>query len=352
MESYKNYGFMDRMVHKIAFGTQHAQNTLCDMESRLYDRNIAQQQVERPIFVTALPRAGTTLLLEILSRHPDVVTHTYRDMPFVLSPVIWRQLMGRFQIRLSKRERAHSDGIMVDTDSPEAFEEVLWLRSFPGDFRGDGIALRQGQTPDIRKQMTDLIIRLIASRSPNGPGALRYVSKNNANIARLASLKEAFPDAHFLVPLRHPIDHAISMHKQHIRFLEIHHNDKFAKSYMRDIGHFEFGALHKPILFDGMQDVIAQYDPKSLDYWIAYWIKTYVHLAGVKGALFLDMEDFTAKASVEPLLAALGLGEDRGTIDFARTFIKPIKRYSDVCAKSENLSREAVGLYEEIRRKH
>ncbi|MBV7378097.1 sulfotransferase [Maritimibacter dapengensis] len=342
-----NYGFLDRAVHRLAFKVDFGQEMLRDMEERLYGAEIAKQPVDSPIFVTSLARAGTTLLLEILAKHPDVVTHTYRDMPFVLSPLMWRKLSGRFRVDLARRERSHSDGMLVDADSPEAFEEVMWLRECPELFGEDGIALGPETGDRIAEPKSDLIRRLIASRGP--ADAPRYVSKNNANIARLSAIRDAFPDARFVVPLRAPLDHAMSLHRQHMRYLDIHAESGFASDYMRDIGHFEFGDLHRPILFPGMDAVIEAHDPKSLDYWLAYWICAYRHIAERDDVCFVDMERFTRAPDVAELLKRLGLRADEATEQAGTALVLPIKRYDRPDGVSDALFESADALFQSLR---
>lgn len=38
------------------------------------------------MYIAGLARSGTTILLEKLATHPDVVTHRYRDDPPIFSP--------------------------------------------------------------------------------------------------------------------------------------------------------------------------------------------------------------------------------------------------------------------------
>ena len=344
-----NYSFLDRAVHRLAFNTSFGQQILCDLEMRLYGEEIMRQPVDNPIFVTALPRAGTTLLLELLSKHPDTVTHNYRDMPFVLSPIVWRRLSGRFQVDLARSERSHGDGMMVDVDSPEAFEEVFWLKTFPEMFGNSGIEPFHEDGREIRAPLMSLIRRLVASRADPAVRAPRYLSKNNANIARVSALKSAFPDARFLVPLRAPLDHAMSLHRQHLRYVKIHAESGFTQSYMRDIGHFEFGALHRPVLFDGMQAVQDRYDPLNLEYWVGYWTCAHRHLATLSSILFLDMKRFTSEPNVQFLLAELDLREDSATIDAAKQLIRPIRQYERRGGVPDTLLDTAESLFEEIR---
>lgn len=344
-----DYGFVDRMVHRLAFRSSAVQPMLCDLELRLYGDRIRQQVIEKPIFVTSLPRAGTTLLLEILSRHPSVVAHSYRDMPFVLSPMIWRKLSGRFRVTAEKQERAHSDGMLISADSAEAFEEVLWLNECPKHYATGGIRLWDETATTFQKPLSEHIRRLMASRDRPAGTTPRYLSKNNANIARLPALRQVFQDAHFVIPLRDPVDHAMSLHRQHMRFVDIHAESDFSRDYMGDIGHFEFGALHRPILFDGMTEAAGSYAPETLDYWLAYWICAHRHMAGLNGLLFVDMEGFTRDKPVLALLDALDLGADAETLAQAAAQIRPIKRYAPTDAGDAGLIQEARELHQDLR---
>ena len=73
------------------FGTT-AQIGIADLETRLFDTELAAFEPGDPVFVTSLPRAGTTILLEILAALPEFATHTYRDMPMVLCPMLWSRI--------------------------------------------------------------------------------------------------------------------------------------------------------------------------------------------------------------------------------------------------------------------
>lgn len=54
-----------------------------------------------------------------------------------------------------------------------------------------------------------------------------------------------------------------------------HASDPFTLRYMRDIGHYEFGHLHKPIAFAGFDELSAGLTRSDLDYWLAYWIAAF-----------------------------------------------------------------------------
>lgn len=291
------YSTVERMLHRVAFSALSVQLSAADAERAMYGAQFASIPIERPIFVTSLPRAGTTLLLERLAALAPVASHTYRDMPFVLAPVLWQRLSGSFRVGHAKAERAHGDGMQVDVDSPEAFEEVAWRAFFPEKYSPTRIALwsRDDLGDGFPEFFRSLMQRVIAVRStPTAPKS-RYVAKNNANVARLSLLARLHPDGHIVVPFRDPIAQAASLLTQHTRFLAMHREHDFTRRYMGDIGHFEFGSLHRPIAFPGVDAMCASYEPSSLDYWLAYWVHGFRHvLAQGEGLRFVSYERLCA----------------------------------------------------------
>ena len=176
------YSALDRTLHRIAFAAPLVQMTAADVENSIFARQIAEIEDRPPIFITSLPRAGTTVVLNALHDVPGVATHLYRDMPFVMAPMLWSKVSGGFARTATLAERAHGDGIMVGYDSPEAFEEVLWRQFWPKRFEQDQIPLwsKSDTNPEAVDFFRAHFRKIIALRT--GPGG-RYVSKNNGNIA-------------------------------------------------------------------------------------------------------------------------------------------------------------------------
>ncbi len=48
---------------------------LGNLESKLLAGKLRGASVDRPVYICGLPRAGTTISLQMLSEHPDVGTH-------------------------------------------------------------------------------------------------------------------------------------------------------------------------------------------------------------------------------------------------------------------------------------
>jgi len=345
-----NYSRLDRLLHRWAFSGIEIQKSLADMEDRMHAKRMESIAIEKPVFITALPRAGTTLLLDFVARQPGFVTHTYRCMPFVLCPILWDSVSRGFRRPAAGKERAHGDGMIVSYDSPEAFEEILWKAFWPKKFTPDRIALwtQADRNPEFEQFFRNHIRKLIAlgqspNRAPNRAGG-RYVSKNNANIARIRLLRRIFPDCVFVVPFRDPVDQAASLMRQHRHFTTIHASDAFARYYMETIGHFEFGAGLRRIDFPGAPEGGRAADPMHGDFWLSYWIRAYSHLLGMEdaGLRFMDFDRMCAEPlpALEALCRELGAVEAFGHIAEEAANFHPAMRYD---AQELGLDPEILG---------
>ena len=352
-KSLSDYSFLDRLLHRLAFSHAAIQFAAADVEATVMGAAYRGVAAHRPIFVTSLPRAGTTIVLAALNRLPQLGTHLYRDMPFVMAPLLWSRLSRRMQKDSELRERAHGDGIRISADSPEAFEEVIWHAFWPGKYRPDGIEL---WTEADAKPQADAFLRehfrkIVALRCADRAAGGRYLSKNNANIARIDYLAAAMPDASILVPFRRPLDHAASLLRQHRNFQARHQRDRFAARYMADIGHFEFGELHRPILFPGFADARRGLSPDGIDYWLAYWIAAFRHLHSKRDCLTLVSYDglcVGGEAGILDLCHRLGVDPEGQQEALAQEFREPTTHAELVANASPGLVAEATSLHAEL----
>ncbi|HEX2100761.1 MAG TPA: sulfotransferase, partial [Candidatus Synoicihabitans sp.] len=196
------YGALDRWLHHAAFASRPVQVALANLEDRAFRRRLPRAADLRPVFIAALPRAGTTMLLNVLAATGEFVTHTYRQMPFVLMPVWWDRFSRPFRASDRPRERAHGDGIAVSVDSPEAFEEVLWLTFWPEHYEPGRIRpwMAEENGGGFERFFREHLHKLpLVGRADATTDRRRYLSKNNANIARIAWLARRFPGARFVV---------------------------------------------------------------------------------------------------------------------------------------------------------
>ena len=67
----------------LAFSSPKFLKGASKFEDRLYRKKIATQSIESPVFITSLARGGTTAVLNAIHDIRGVVTHEYKDMPFI-----------------------------------------------------------------------------------------------------------------------------------------------------------------------------------------------------------------------------------------------------------------------------
>jgi len=290
-----SYSFMDRLLHRVAFNTYVAQIAVADIEDSVFAKRLSRCKIDRPVFITSLPRAGTTLLLECCAHLRELASHCYRDMPFVLTPLLWSSFSAAFRQASDSRERAHGDGMLINVHSPEALEEVMWKTFWRQHYRRDRIIPWQNEEHDefdefLRNHMRKIILLRCGKDAP----VARYVSKNNLNIARIRMLTHQYPDAVIIIPFREPLQHTASLLEQHRNFLRIHAQDPFASEYMRAIGHFDFGQNLCPIDFDGWFKKRDSKDAEDLAFWLEYWVASYRHLLREKvdSVHFINYQEF------------------------------------------------------------
>ncbi len=344
------YSALDRGLHRVAFRTYRAQAALADFEDRLFAGKLSACQSDRPVFITALPRAGTTLLLEACAKLPDFASHCYRDMPFILIPCLWNRFSKKFQLAGDKRERAHGDDMLIDFDSPEALEEVLWKTSWPQQYGSDRIIPWQIQEhPEFYQFFRTHMRKIILLRRGNLAPTARYLSKNNLNIARAGLLHRLFPDSTIVVPFREPMQQAASLLAQHRNFLSIHREDPFASEYMRSIGHFDFGQNLRPIDFDRWLDKRSGQDPEHLAFWLEYWVAAYRHLFKESADIlhFIDYQELCRepKLGLQVLADAIGTRHPEELLSAAASIRRLRHRQVDAGAVPLSILQQANELY-------
>jgi hypothetical protein len=305
------YGLLDRIIHRIAF-LPAVQRMGEQAQERAHGALISRQQIKAPIIISGLPRAGSTILLQRLHATEGVVSPLYRDMPFVTAPLWWDGLTGRNRQAAPRQERAHGDGVLTGADSPEAFDEVLWLRHWPEHYSAGRIT-PWGEGEDKSAFAADWLHWMKAVLALHGgDGPARLVLKNNAHIARLRLVARLLPDAVILVPYREPGQQAASLLNQHRKATEHQQQVPFARRYMDDLGHFEFGTGHRPIAFPGFAPEV---DAASVGYWLDCWRASYDHVLGTmpENAWLLDYDKAcTDEAAMDAALARIaGLAGER-----------------------------------------
>ncbi len=115
---------------------------------------------------------------------------------------------------------------------------------------------------------------------------------------------------------------------------------------MRDIGHFEFGLIHKPIRFPGFDS--EAFDSNSGDYWLNYWIHAFREIIRHGDRCVFVLQDdlrSSPQATMDALCAALELTP--GQMRFSDYFHSAPDR-SEVDSYDPQLFEEASELYRAI----
>lgn len=300
---------------------------LGNFETKMAADAIADIQIEKPIFVAGLARSGSTILLETLAQHPDAATHQYRDYPPVFTPWFWNRFVdlapGKKNVAV---ERTHADGINITPESPEAFEEMIWMAFFRHLHDvGDNNTLDEHiSNPAFEAFYRDHIRKLIHVR-----GGTRYVSKANYLVTRMEYLLSLFPDARFVLPVRDPVWHIASLIKQHTLFCAGEQNNPRAVAHMQRVGHFEFGLDRRPINTGDLHatlDIMNLWkNGKEIEGWAHYWSNLHHYLADrltvnkalEKATLVMRYEDLVADPAgkLRALFDHTGLADAQPIID-------------------------------------
>ncbi|NVM29629.1 MAG: sulfotransferase [Candidatus Helarchaeota archaeon] len=253
------------------------------LETRSLSDEIDKLSIDRPIYITGLARAGTTIILEMLSKHPDVATHRYKHLLMPYIPHWLSQIVKKTNYYTKPTERVHKDGILVTRDSPEAVEEILWLNFFDNlyDENSSHVLGMNVSHPKFEKFYRNNILKLMFNERSN-----RYIAKNNYNVTRMEYLLQLFPSSKFLLIIRNPVNHIASLIKQTRLFLEMERVKPLLYKWSRVIGHREFG--HRRVCVNvGNTDTIHKIrqlwriKETYVKGWAYYWSSVYDFVANL-----------------------------------------------------------------------
>jgi len=275
----ESYNLLDKMLHHSAFKMVKLQLEIAKYETQKHHVQQHSIAIEHPVFITSLPRAGTSVLLNLLADTDQFSYQTYQDMPFLFLPLICGGFSQKFEKKMAKAERAHQDGLQINLHSPEAFEETFFKTFWPQNYQTSTIPIWNTEhNVAFNDFFCEHIQKLLLRDKQRGNlNRTRYISKNNLNINRIHYLSQLFPSATVLIPFRQPLQQAISLLKQHQNFTQQHNKDHFSQSYMAHLGHFDFGENLKPVNFNHWYDQ-CKYKPDTLNFWLEYWVNAYGYL--------------------------------------------------------------------------
>ena len=275
------------LLHRIAF--EHP-----ELAWRLFKRDLKSRSHVPArsdyLLVTGLARSGTTSLLNHLSRVERFDSLSYAQLPFLLSPNLWRRIYNPAQGEAV--ERSHKDGLLIHHRSVEALEEYFFKVLTRDAFIASDRLLPHEISPDQHSDYLDY--QRLTRSSPDQI----YLAKNNNALLRYPALRRHNPHFRAVILFRHPLHHAASLLDKHLQYSALQTKDPFILDMMDWLGHHEFGCGHKPMLWDTSDGLRAEPDlwgdPGALDYWLKVWTAYYTEALTVddQGCTWVCYESF------------------------------------------------------------
>ncbi len=238
------YNFFEKILHDLILSNKFINKSLYEIEKIFF---LEKKKINtNHIFISGLPRSGTTALLNFIYSSDEFASLKYSNMPFLLAPNL-SSLINKKKIK--KIERPHQDGIKYDINSPGSFDEIFFSED----------------KKYVKSEIKNYFSLILKSQNKR-----RYLSKNNSNYRNINLIKSIFPKSKILITIRHPFYQAFSLFNQHINFSKLQSKDSFILRYMNYLNHNEFGLNHipwnKPILYNDLNDV---------NYWLEQWCLFY-----------------------------------------------------------------------------
>jgi len=279
----QNYSSIQKFLHDFVFSKKFINKSLFELEKIIYLKN-KNTKNQSHVFVTSLPRSGTTSILNFVYSSDHYASLTYKNMPFILSPNFSKLF---YKKNIPTKERLHADGITFDMNSPEALDEIF--------FNND--------EEFIKNELINYIKLILLSDNKD-----KYLSKNNLNFKRIDLIHSILPNSIFLIPIRQPLQHAYSLLNQHLHFSQLQQENDFIRRYMNYLGHNEFGLNHKswnnPINFKDLNDI---------NYWLEQWCLFYQNILknyqSYDNCFFIIYEELTNPNYVKMLLEKINLNQ-------------------------------------------
>lgn len=262
-----SYSKAEKNLHKLYLSNYFLSKSSLELEEIMHGKKAGQLPIKEYVFISGLARSGTTALMNKIFATKEYASLQYSNMPILLSPNLWNK-----KLKIAKHERAHKDGIIIDGNSPEEFDEYFWKVFLNDSYIKEGLLPHKVDEKVLNKYLT--YVSLICYSK----GKEKYISKNNNNILRLPALQKIEGNK-IIILFREPMSHASSLMKLHKTFSENQKDDPFVLDYFNYLGHHEFGLNHKPFLLT--EDFISNkdfYSPDDLNYWVQVWINYYEYL--------------------------------------------------------------------------
>lgn len=86
------YSYFEKKLHDICLGNKLIKKSLYELEILLFLKKQDKINENPHVFITGLPRSGSTMLLEYINNSKKFSSLKYLDMPFVMSPNFYSKI--------------------------------------------------------------------------------------------------------------------------------------------------------------------------------------------------------------------------------------------------------------------
>lgn len=337
----QDYSDLSKLLHRIALDNPNISRSLFSADARFYKKKIRNEKSPF-LIVSGLARAGTTALTTVFYQSENFHSLTYANMPFLLSPNLWRIIYKPKTGQL--RERSHGDKVMFGYNTVEALEEYFWKVFLEDRF----VSADRLKPVEIGEDVYRKYLTYQELLRPEPDAKTIYLAKNNNFILRYHELRKYDNNFVFLVLFRDPVQQAYSLLSQHKRYTKLQQQDTFVAEYMNWLGHYEFGGNHKYFDFQNFVKPLESLDPFAIDYWLVVWISYYSRVLDLPedtNRLLVDYDDFLA----DPVMVVKGVGKKLG-IEISTDAISKFENAKQINAKcSEDILDQARRIHSELK---
>jgi hypothetical protein len=295
------YSELSQLLHRMGLNNYYISYKLFKREIRKLRRKGLTRRKDF-VVISGLARAGTTSLMNDLSRIDDFESLSYANMPFLLCPNTWAKFYKPKTRELT--ERSHKDGIMIGLNSNEALEEYFFK------VKSNNLFINDSGLSEYEISQVDYHDYLDYQSIIKNDNSKIYLAKNNNFILRYKSVRKFNDDFLMVILFRDPITHAASLLEKHYDYTQLQKEDPFILEYMDWLGHHEFGKNHKPFVFHSSEEFIYN-DREHLDYWLKNWINYYRYVLTIShpNTILINYESYCVdpKATIETILEKIGI---------------------------------------------
>lgn len=200
-------------------------------ETEKDNKEFKEELARNPVFIVGMPRSGTTMLYNILIRHPCFTGN--------------REPVWNTETSIFKKYIRHTNGFFEEGKWP------FWYEYFNGN-------------KDYFKEFQKESVKSFLVNAALARGSNRILEKTPNHIDHLGLIFETFPRASVVHIIRHPVDVYASMRKRaqitpknEDPWLRVDH-EEFAKNYVRKINGTESYILRGQLFTSKYEDLTIE----------------------------------------------------------------------------------------------